>query len=87
MKTFEEAMRAREVKSPAEADAVGAEVIGRFQSIITEIGNSETAKQFICDASQMPMPEGISDEDATFSVLMSVFINGVMIGIEMEKSE
>lgn len=88
MKTFEEAMKLR-MASNREQVRAGLEKLERYVSIISEIGQSDTTRSFIMAMVEMSesYPEEMSEDDVYSSVIMSAFVNGVIIGIEMEKSE
>ncbi len=88
MKTFEEAMKLRRAKDRKEL-AIKCDELERYGSIIQEIGESPTTKTFVLALVEMAhsFPEELSEEDTFLSLIMSAFINGVMVGIEMEKPE
>ncbi len=88
MKTFEEAMELRRAHSRQECEAK-AKDIGRFDSIIQEIAESANAKMFIVSMAKMAVtfPEDMTETDVLLSIIMSAFVNGVIVGMEMEKSE
>ncbi len=90
MKTFEEAMELRQVHGDEECGSKLQAMDDKYESIIEEIGQSETASQFIFATAELmataPLP-GLNDRDRFLSLMMSLFINGVMVGIEMEKAE
>jgi len=86
MKTFEEAMQIRNARTREQLKA-GMELLQRFESLAEEIGRSKTTLSFVMSFLDMPLPEEMNEESRTLSIMVSIFINGVMVGIEMEKSE
>ena len=86
VKTFEEAISDRHVFSPNAAKEKAAEITGRYSALIQEIASSRSTHELISDLLVSPsMGENI--QRAIFNLMLSAFVNGVMVGIEMEKSE
>ena len=85
MKTFEEALATRRVKSESQAREAASDIASRYVSLVAEIANSRTAMSLV--ASNVEAMEDMPEEDRALSLAMTMFINGVMIGIEMEKTE
>lgn len=88
MKTFDEAMQllCRDKVSGEEADVTLDSMTNEVEkrvSVAEEIVNSQRAQAFImCYVQEIPGQFGSMEEFA-----LSVFINGVLVGMEMEKTE
>jgi hypothetical protein len=71
----------------AEAAAAAEEAFQRYGTIFQEIADNDLAKRFVKAIVITPRPEDFEStpEDAAIGVMLSIFANGVMIGMEMEK--
>lgn len=88
MKTFEEAMEQRKVGNLADVFA-GVDALNRYQDLIREITTSELTREFLVAMVEAPWNDDQqrSDKEKGWGLLMSAFVNGVMIGMEMEKGK
>ena len=91
MRTFEEAMMlGRVAYGDVKAQLESGERMERYQCLADEVSHHPLTAEMLLAVMvgiQSRMPEGSNDHDCLFSVLVSIFLNGVMIGIEMEKAE
>lgn len=87
MKTFEEALATRRVKDVKHAHRLNAEFRGRFESLVQEIIDSEQARSLIETLIEQPLSAEETLSDGILNLMLSAFVNGVIVGIEMEKAE
>ncbi len=88
LKTFDEAMEARMVKNRADYDRIGADVMGRFAELMDELANNDYTHDLVASiiADELGNCAMTDPLLGLQNMVLGAFINGVMIGIEMEKA-
>lgn len=83
MKTFDEVIRGCVTSENEEEDRRNHDHIDKFRSMEDEIRNHPAVVRLVCGLAALVDQQSIGGVTA----ILSAFINGVRIGIEMEKAE